>query len=277
MPIWRFYGAKTCEWALTLHVDVLLDAFGAAWHDVRDAALAAADAGFGGIWAFDHVDGRVYDAPHVLEGWTVLSALAVTVPDVVIGPLVLNVANRPSGVVAAMAATLQQVSGGRLLLGLGAGARPGTAYAREQETIGQPVYGDMQRRTQVERSVDDIRRFWRQPGFLHPDPEPPIIVGALGPKMARVAGRIADGMNTPASHPHLGELIGVARAARHEVGADPAAFLVTALAELDEQWLAPDSPARERLAAVDVDRVVLLASVPIDPDLLTIAGRLLRQ
>src|SRR5262249_22881341 len=109
----------------TLHIDVLLDCFGAAWDDVRDAALAAADAGFDAIWVFDHVDGRVYDAPYVLEAWTVLSALAVVVPDVMLGPMVLNVANRPPGILAAMVATLQHVSGGRVLLGLGAGARPG--------------------------------------------------------------------------------------------------------------------------------------------------------
>src|SRR5205823_1986399 len=115
------------------------------WGDVRDAASAAADAGFAGLWTFDHVDGRVYDAPHVLEAWTLLSALAVALPGVVIGPLVLNVANRQPGMLAAMAATLQHIAGGRLVIGLGAGARPGTRYAREQHTIGQPVYGDVRR------------------------------------------------------------------------------------------------------------------------------------
>src|SRR5436305_6533311 len=150
-----------------MQVDVLLDAFGAEWADVRDAAKAAADAGFAGIWTFDHVDGAVYDAPYVLEAWTLLGALAVTVADVVLGPLVLNVANRPPGVLAPMAATLQHVSGGRLVLGLGAGARPGTRYAREQQRIGQPVYADVQRRAHVERYIEDVRRLWRQPGFLH--------------------------------------------------------------------------------------------------------------
>src|SRR5262245_21299634 len=111
------------------HVDLLLDPFGTHWPEVRDSARAAADAGFGGIWTYDHVDGRVYDDTHVLEGWTLLSALAASVPDVVLGPMVLNVANRTPTVLAAMAATLQEVSGGRLLLGLGAGASPDTAYA----------------------------------------------------------------------------------------------------------------------------------------------------
>ena len=258
-----------------MQVDVLLDAFGAEWADVRDAAKAAADAGFAGIWTFDHVDGAVYDAPHVLESWTLLSALAVTVPDVMIGPLVLNVANRPPGILAPMAATLQHVSNGRLLLGLGAGARPGTRYAREQQTIGQPVYADVQRRAQVERCIDDVRRLWRLPGFLRPDPEPPFIVGTLGPKMAELAGRVADGINTRASHPRLPELLDVAREAHRRVRPHDDRFLVTVFADFDEGWLAPESAARARLAALEVDRLVLFVSLPHDPARLAAAGRLL--
>ena len=59
-----------------MQVDVLLDPFGARWSELRDTAHAAVDAGFAGIWTFDHLDGRVYRAPHVLECWTVLSAIA---------------------------------------------------------------------------------------------------------------------------------------------------------------------------------------------------------
>src|SRR5436305_376375 len=46
-------------------VDLLLDAFGGRWTELRDAAMAAADAGFAGLWAFDHVDGRVFGARDV--------------------------------------------------------------------------------------------------------------------------------------------------------------------------------------------------------------------
>ena len=119
-------------------VDLLLDPFGARWSDLRDAARVAVDAGFRGIWTYDHLDGRVYDAAHVLECWTLLTALAAAVPSVVVGPMVLNVANRHPAVLAAMAATLQEVSGGRLLLGLGAGAHAGSAYAASRRRSGDP-------------------------------------------------------------------------------------------------------------------------------------------
>src|SRR5215472_4204179 len=111
-----------------MDVDVLLDTFGTRWTDVLKAAEAAEAYGLGGVWLNDHLSGLVEGAPHVLECWTLLSALASTVPRVVLGPLVLNVANRDAGTLAVMAGTLQEVSGGRLMLGFGAGGRSGTRY-----------------------------------------------------------------------------------------------------------------------------------------------------
>ena len=171
-----------------MQVDLLLDPFGARWAEVRDAASVAVDAGFAGIWTFDHLDGRVYDVPFVLESWTVLSALAVVVPGVMLGPLVLNVKNRHPGVLATMAATLQEVTGGRLLLGLGAGAGRGSPYAREQVAIGRAVAPDPLRRAQVETCIQEVRRLWRSPGFLEPDPEPPFVIGAWDQRWPRSPG-----------------------------------------------------------------------------------------
>jgi alkanesulfonate monooxygenase SsuD/methylene tetrahydromethanopterin reductase-like flavin-dependent oxidoreductase (luciferase family) len=258
-----------------LRVDLLLDPFGAHWAELRDAALAAADAGFDGIWTYDHLDGHVYGAPHVLEGWTILSALAAVLPDVMLGPMVLNVANRHPGVLAPMAATLQDVSGGRLLLGLGAGARPGTPYAREQEAVGQPMFGDAERRRQVERCVVELRRLWRTPGFLRPEPEPPVVIAAFGPKMAELAGRVGDGINVRATLPGLRQLLTTARRAYTESGRGLDRFLVTVFTELDEQQLPAQLRNRADLVALGVDRLVLSLSWPFDRAPIATAGRLL--
>src|SRR2546428_5393268 len=94
----------------------------ARYRDMRAAALAAEESGFDGLWTWDHLrdpDGAA--EPGVPEAWTVLTALAEVTRRIALGPLVLNVANRHPGVLANMAATLQAVSGGRLLLGIGAG------------------------------------------------------------------------------------------------------------------------------------------------------------
>jgi alkanesulfonate monooxygenase SsuD/methylene tetrahydromethanopterin reductase-like flavin-dependent oxidoreductase (luciferase family) len=258
----------------SIQVDVLLDPFGARWAEVRDAANVVIDAGFKGIWTLDHLDGSVYDAPFVLECWTVLSALAVAAPGVMVGPLVLNVTNRHPGVLATMAATLQEVSGGRLLLGLGAGGG-GRRYVREQEAVGRTVDPDPLRRSQVETCVQEVRRLWHTPGFSEPDPEPPFVIGASGPKMADLAGRLGDGLNTRATHPRLRELVELAREAHARSGRGPERFLVTVLAAFDEEWLAAESPTRAGLAAVGADRLILSVTPPYDRRRIAEAGRLL--
>jgi alkanesulfonate monooxygenase SsuD/methylene tetrahydromethanopterin reductase-like flavin-dependent oxidoreductase (luciferase family) len=258
-----------------VHVDLLLDPFGARWIDLRDAAIVAVDSGFAGIWTYDHVDGHVYDATEVLECWTVLSALAVVVPEAVLGPLVLNVANRHAGVLAVMAATLQEVSGGRFVLGLGAGAARDTPYAREQEAIGLPVVDAAERRAHVISCVAELRRIWRTAGFLRPEPEPPVVIAAFGAKMAEVAGRIGDGINLRATHPQLPELVAIARTAHGAAGGDPDRFLVTVFSDFDESWLPAASPRHAELAAVGVDRLILALGGPFDRARIAAAGRLL--
>ncbi len=198
-----------------MFIDVLFDPFDAHWSDVRDGALAAEEAGFDGLWLYDHLAGSVHGAKRVLECWTTLTAIAAAVPRIAIGPLVLNVANRDPGTLAVMAATLQEVSDGRLLLGLGAGGGRDTPYAAEQEALGRAVPGALIRRRAVEEAIARVRAVWTgrfggAHGFLRPEPPPPVIVGGFGPKMAELAGRVGDGMNVP-SGPRLRDLVAIAR------------------------------------------------------------------
>jgi alkanesulfonate monooxygenase SsuD/methylene tetrahydromethanopterin reductase-like flavin-dependent oxidoreductase (luciferase family) len=109
-----------------------------------------------------------------------------------------------------------------------------------------------------------MRRLWNAPGFLQPDPAPPVVIAAFGPKMAHLAGRVGDGINTPAQHPRLREVVTIARDACMDVGRDPARFLVTVFSEFHERWLEVDSPARAELAALGVDRLILYVGPPFD-------------
>src|SRR6201991_2741762 len=83
-------------------------------------ARAAEECGFGSLWLGDHL---LYDAPErgPWEAFTLLSALAAVTSDVVLGPLVACAGFHPPGLLAKMASTIDEVSGGRFILGFGAG------------------------------------------------------------------------------------------------------------------------------------------------------------
>src|SRR5215470_2515562 len=206
-----------------MKTDLLLIPMSARYRDMRAAAVAAEDAGFDGLWTWDHLRDPDGDSgPGTPEAWTVLTALAEATKRIMLGPLVLNVANRHPGVLANMAATFQAVSGGRLLLGIGAGGNRRTPYAAEQQAIGQSVERDEVRARRVTEAIELMRKLWSgHAGFLKPEPAPPIIVGGFGPRMAAIAGRHGDGFNTQAMHPKLPELARIAREEHAKSGRNP--------------------------------------------------------
>jgi len=259
---------------------------------MRAAALAAAEAGFSGLWTWDHVIGSVHQAESVLEAWTLLTGLAAVVEGLAIGPLVLNVANRHPVMVATQAATLQEMSGGRVLLGMGAGGGRRTPYAAEQRAVGREVPSDPLRRRQLVEAITVVRQVWRgetdgfdgrdyqlgaASGFPRPEPPPPIVVGAFGPRMAALAGQVGDGINVQAFHPRIEDLLGTARRSRQEAGLDASDFLITAFAGLDQRWLDQGSAERSRLRRLGVDRLILVVDPPYDPAEIRAAGRLMAR
>jgi alkanesulfonate monooxygenase SsuD/methylene tetrahydromethanopterin reductase-like flavin-dependent oxidoreductase (luciferase family) len=256
-----------------VRVDVLLETFGARWREIRAGALAVERAGLDGVWLNDHLAGSVQGAPHVLECWTILSALAAEVPRITLGPLVLNVANRDPGTLAVMAATFQHVSKGRLVIGLGAGAGPGTSYATEQRALGHGVPAAPERRRAVEDAIAVLHRVWSgavppATGFLRPEPVPPIVVAGTGPKMAELAGRAGDGICVPAGS-NLAELVAVARRAHAQSARHREQFLVTvsvtSMPERAQPWV-----------ELGVDRLIVYLAPPFEEGvarLATIVGQ----
>src|SRR3954449_3265416 len=93
------------------------------WDEYLAMARAAEEAGFASIWLGDHLLYREEGKPErgPWEVWTLLGALAAVTERVELGPLVACTAFHPPGLIAKMTATLAEVSGGRFVLGLGAG------------------------------------------------------------------------------------------------------------------------------------------------------------
>jgi alkanesulfonate monooxygenase SsuD/methylene tetrahydromethanopterin reductase-like flavin-dependent oxidoreductase (luciferase family) len=183
------------------------------WPSLRDTALAVERAGYDSLWIDDHlatVRGEWHDPK--LEGWTVLSALAPLTERVTLGLLVSPMSFRHPAVIAKMAVTLDHVSGGRAILGLGAGyfereheaygleflSSPGERVARLEEGI------DLARRLLDGESFDHSGRFYGlKEALVAPRPVQerlPIMVGGMGkPKTLGIAARYADiwnGYNT---------------------------------------------------------------------------------
>lgn len=185
--------------------DLSLSPFGARVDDLVAAGRRAERAGFDAVWTYDHLSGSVAGAAHSHDPWVVLTAIASATTRISLGPLVLNATARHPARIALAAASLQEHSAGRLLLGVGAGG--GTdRYGEELGMVGLPRRPAPERRARTEEAVKAIRSLWAgeadftgefhqltgAAGFLRATPAPPIVVGVTGPKMAAVAGRVGD-------------------------------------------------------------------------------------
>jgi probable F420-dependent oxidoreductase len=162
-------------------------------------ALHAEELGFDMVMLSDHlVGGR---PTH--ETWTLLTWIASRTSSIRLGTNVLGLPYRHPPVTAKMAETLQRLSGGRLVLGLGAGGNDAEFHA-----FALPVRRPREKIDAFEEALEIIRRLWREPQVtfhgrhysLHEatiDPRPerriPLWLGTYGPRALRLTGRLADG------------------------------------------------------------------------------------
>lgn len=258
-------------------IDIQLSPAVEPWPALRDGVLRAEDAGFGTAWVFDHFAGDVLRGTTMIECFTLLGALASATTRIGIGSLVINVANRNPGVMALSAASVQAISGGRFILGLGAGAAPNTAWSVEHGLLGLELEPTVARRHQrLARALDEIDRWWavdRSPAmaaFPVAFPRPPVILGVNSVPLATMAGKRCDGMNVRSSHPDLSALIHAAQGAR-ALGADAGdtkngnPFDVSVWAEWDDALADPDHPDRRRWQQLGVNRLIMVWLTPHDP------------
>jgi len=217
------------------------------WPDVLAMATAAEEAGFDSVWVADHMIFR-FEGDEETQGrwecWSLLAALAAVTRRVEIGPLVSCMSFRNPALLAKIAETVDEISGGRLILAVGAGWHEPeyTAYgfpydhraSRFEE--GFTVVDDLLRRGRsnfagayVEVNECEIRPRGPRPGGI------PLWVGTNGERLLRLCARHADAWNTtwitdPDQVPPLRAAVD---AACVEVGRDPATLARTACVFLD--------------------------------------------
>jgi len=204
------------------------------WPALRDACSAAEQAGFDTIWIDDHLLADEGDwRASKLEGWSVLAALATITSTARLGLLVAANTFRNPGLTAKMAATLDHLSGGRAILGIGAGW-----FEREHDAFGiafEPRAGDrldrldesvgLIRRLLAGETVDHEGRFYRmREAVCAPLPiqaRLPILIGGSGPKKTlRTTARYADLWNGYGPADRIARVSEILRERCGEVGRD---------------------------------------------------------
>jgi alkanesulfonate monooxygenase SsuD/methylene tetrahydromethanopterin reductase-like flavin-dependent oxidoreductase (luciferase family) len=166
------------------------------WPEMRAMARAAEEAGLASVWVGDHLlyrdDGRPERGPW--DAWTQLAALAACTERVALGPLVAATAFHPPGIVARMAATIDEVSGGRFVLGIGAGWNEtefrafGIPFDRRVARFAE-AFAIIRRLLAGERVTADGEFHRVEDAVLLPPPARPVplMVGASGPRMLAIA------------------------------------------------------------------------------------------
>ena len=226
------------------------------WSEMRDIATLAEDVGFDSLWVVDHFLYQLEadsDPIGLWECWSLISALASCTNKVELGTLVLGMGFRNPALLAKMADTVDEISGGRLILGVGAGY-----HELEYTAFGYPYdkkYSRFKEAIQIVHSLlktgkvdfDGTYYSARQCELKPRGPRaegPPIMIGTRRPKMLKLAIQYADiwnvywddTANSPAGAARMRELVDAACA---EGGRDPATLERTVTVLTAEEGATP--------------------------------------
>lgn len=263
--------------------------FERAWEEVLDLARWADATGWHGFWFADHYmpntpDDAVSDGP-ALECWSVLAAVAAATTRLRLGPLVSPTTVHHPALLAHRATTIDHVSGGRFVLGLGAGWQ-----VNEHRAYGIDLPAPGPRVTRFGEAIEVVRRLLTEPRVTFAgewyrlidapcEPKPvqerlPIMVGTGSPRMLRLTARWADEWNTWGEVASVRQRTELFRRACEREGRDPTSvhrsvqalvFLADDQATIDR--LRDAVPAERSIVGTPsevVDRLGELAAIGVD-------------
>lgn len=171
------------------------------WAQLVEAARSLEEMGIDGIWVADQLlqEFEEHEPLAFWESWTVISALAPLTSEVTLGPLVASAGFRNPGLLANMAATLAEISSGRVAVGLGAGYDE-----REHRAFGFPWDAKVTRLAEAAAVLDDLlhgrassrsgRFYSTDQAQLEPWRSAPLVIGTYtpGPRMLKIVAEHAD-------------------------------------------------------------------------------------
>jgi len=190
------------RFGFTMPADQLDKARRNTYVDDLNKALNLISGHFDSARIIDHLQDGDLDS---LEGFTTLSYMMALHPQLKFGHTVICQSFRNPALLAKMGATLQFISGGRFLFGIGAGGN-----AAEYKAYGYDFPSARERVEQLEETLQIIKAMWTETKATFngrhyqitdaycepkPNPIPPIMVGAFGPKMLRLTAKFADEWN----------------------------------------------------------------------------------
>ena len=219
--------------AKVMHFGVTLPQIKRSWAEARDAAIAFDELGFDSVWVCDHLYGVPMPNLPIFEAWSQLAAVAALTKRVELGTLVTPVFFRNPAVLAKQVATIDHVSNGRTVVGLGGGW-----FAMEFESYGLPFPSMKERLRALDETAVALKRLWTEESvtfagvhvklenaMCEPKPvrRPPILIGGGGERVLMgIAARRADVWNNLAVHQaELGTKVEALRRRCDELGRDP--------------------------------------------------------
>lgn len=220
------------------------------WFQLLERVRWAETAGFDGAWVFDHFKPLYGTGPGpCLEGWTLLAGLAAATSRIRLGTLVTGMTYRHPSVLAAEVVTVDQISGGRLELGVGAGwferehLELGIPFPRTAERVGRLVEGiEVMKRLMTQDDVSfagehfTLHRATYRPRPVQ-RPHPPLWIGASGEhRMLPLVGRVADAWHCFASGSDYARKWDIVADSAEKAGRDPGAIVRSAQLSLSEPW-----------------------------------------
>ena len=214
----------------TIQFGVTLPQIKRTWEDAERAARAFEDLGFDHLWVCDHVYGVPAPKIPILEAWSQLAAVAAITERVELGTLVTPPFLRNPAMLAKQIATIDQISGGRVIAGLGSGW-----FEAEFVGTGNPFPRVAERLDALEEEIQVLRMLWEQETSSFAgkhfrledavcEPKPvrrvPLLLGGSGEKrLMPMAARHADIWNNPAgTQEALGQKVEVLRKCCEEAG-----------------------------------------------------------